>query len=311
MFVFVVGMERCGTHSAANIIRSAAAVSSHVEHEEEPTWCREAKLIYEEKDFRTTDFKKKIANLRLHAKTHKLVCEANHRLSFFSTLLMREFAPDCKFVFLIRDPIATITSRIATWAHFKDYIDKYPADYVKEIERMVLPGKRQFNEFRLAPPKQYAERELGELYAWEWVETYKYARRELHNIPVGNRKIMRCEDLTSKFRDLLDFIGSDYFNVDDEVVGWSRTKSDSVYYQDRFVKTDRSLTQNRDPGKDGPLIFARQVIDKSGIDIKAKIISELGGLPKIDRDLIDMDMAVVDGYLKKDQPTTLEARIFI
>jgi hypothetical protein len=164
------------------------------------------------------------------------------------------------------------------------------------MKQMVMGSKEQFNDFRLSPPGEYVHRPLGELYAWEWLETYKFAREGLHNIPAANRKLMKCEDLTSNFQSLLDFIGQDYFTVTDEVRGWAKTRSDTVYRQERHVKSDVVLSQDRNPCRDETLTFARKTIDASYDLIKNKIASELAGLPKIDRHLVEMDFWI-DNWL--------------
>lgn len=279
MFVFVIGMERSGTHSAANIIKTAVSTSAHVIHEEKPPLCREAKLLYEEQDFRTKDFKTKIAKYRKYGEKFDLVCEANHRLSFFPTLLMREFYPDCKFVFLIRDPISTLISRISTWAYYKEFAHRYPSTYLSETDTNVLPEKKCFNEYRLSPPSSYGERSLGELYCWEWLETYKYARKELQTIPPEFRKVMVCEELTTNYEQLFDFIGSKYFKVTDSVRECVKVKSDSI-------------THNRNIIADGAVIFAKNLISQSKGAITSTILSELATVPKLDRDLIDMDIKI-------------------
>lgn len=292
MYVFVVGMERCGTHSAANILRSAASAPAHVIHEEPPTWCREARLLFEGRDFRTPAFKKKIAMWRDYHKKCRLVCEANHRLSFFTSILMREFAPDCRFVFLVRDPMETIHSRVATWAHYTHFPELYPRQYWEEME--VPEIKREFNDFRISPPWDYKGKALGELYAWEWIETYKYARNELQMIPSSCRKIMRCEELSNRFHNLFDYIGPDYFKLTDEVVGWAKTKSDSI--------------QNR-TGKHFTVSFAKKTLDESYNTIKSVILDAVTQLPKTDPMMVEMD-AWVEGYLRQGT-NKYATRIFV
>lgn len=279
MFVFIIGLERSGTHSAANIIKTAINVSAHIVHEEEPTLCKEARLIYEEKDFRTKDFKSKIAKYHKYKKQFPFVCEANHRLSFFPTLLMREFYPYCKFVLLIRDPIATIISRISTWAHYKEFLYKYPSSYIDETNNNVLLNKKCFNEFRLSPPSSYSDKNLGELYCWEWLETYKYVRKELQTIPQEFRKVMVCDELTTKFEDLFNFIGTDYFKINQLVKDCVKVKSDSV-------------SNGRNMITDGAIIFAKNLISQCKGSIVSTILSEISRVPKLDRELIDMDIKI-------------------
>mgnify|MGYP000992371384 CR=1 FL=1 len=188
MYVFVVGMERCGTHSAANIINNACKYAHHVVHEEEPFLCREAKLLFEGKDFRTEALKEKVRLWRHHHKGRSLVCEANHRLGYFITFLARQF-PNCKIVFLYRDPVATIVSRIGIWCYYPDFLDMYPQFYKGKVADLP-PRKKNFNAFRISPTKELTPKSLVELYLWEWIENYKFARRELACIPRSNRLVM-------------------------------------------------------------------------------------------------------------------------
>jgi hypothetical protein len=290
MYVFVVGMERCGTHSAANIIKNASKVPSYVVHEDQPFLCKEARLIFEGKDFRTEALKEKVRILRKHHKKCRLVCEANHRLGFFVSFLMREFAPKCKIVFLVRDPIATIISRISIWSHYQDFLDKYPDFYRQKISEMTPPF--DFNKYRLAPPKSFANKSIVELYLWEWLETYKFTRQELTLVPRSNRLVMVTEDLTRDFARLLHFIDKDYFKIDDEVMGWSRVKSDSVYVQPKEKETDMFVTRNR-ATTDETVLYAKAEVMKSKGLIFSKISDELFKLPPIDDDLVDMDKQIV------------------
>lgn len=288
MYVFAVGMERCGTHSIANIIKSAARVKHYVVHEDVPTLCKEANLLFNGLDFRTEDLKAKVRFLRKKHKECKLVCEANHRLGYFITFLMREFSSNgCKFIFSIRDPVATIISRISIWAHYPDFLHKYPDFYKEEIAK--LKTKLEFNRYRISPPKSFEKKSLVELYLWEWIENYKFVRKELACLPTENRFIIFTEDITSKFDHILGFIGMEYMKVDEEVMGWSRVKSDSVYPQHKEKETDVFITNNRDPISDKTISFANnEVLPFRGL-ISSTILKEFYTLPDLDDDIVDMD----------------------
>lgn len=283
-------MERCGTHSCANIVKNAAAEKAHAVHEEKPFLCKEAQLVYLDKDFRTKDFNLKLKNYRKHKKS--LVFEANHRLTFFIPTLMRHFGPEnCKIIFLARNPIPTLISRISTWAHYKDYLHMYPSFFFENLKEE--PEKKPFNEYRISPKKSEYIESLADLYLWEWLETYKVARQGLSVIPAHTRKIMFCEDLTSQFDHLLGFIGMHHFNITGEVVGWARTKSDSIYKQTKDQETDVFITQNRDPHKDKIILFARNEINKNKGSIMSKIKTELIKLPLLDDDIVQMDKRII------------------
>lgn len=284
-------MERCGTHSAANIIRTAARGPAHVVHEEPPYLCREAKLLFETGDFRTSALRKKFAAYRRHHAAGKLVCEANHRLGFFPRVLMREFAPDCKFIFLVRDPIPTIISRIGIWDYYKDFWDKYPDEF--KLSAFQNKARNDFNEYRLCPPERLRDGRLVELYLWEWLETYEFVRRELLALPKSCWKVVFCEDLTSQFRSILDFIGPDYFKVTDAVVGWSRLRGDSVYPQKKELPTDVFVTRDRNPDTDETVLFAkREVLPNAGL-VGSTIAAAFKSLPVIDDDLARVEKRIL------------------
>lgn len=294
MYVFAVGMERCGTHSIANIIKSASNVKSYVVHEDHPTLCREAKLLFDGLDFRTDDLKEKISLLRKTHKTHDLVCEANHRLGYFITILKREFA-NSKFVFSIRDPIATIISRLAIWSHYPDFINKYPEFYQDEIKK--LRSNPDFNKYRISPPKTFDKKQLVELYVWEWIQNYKFARKELACIPIEDRFIIFTEDITEKFDHILGFIGMEFFKVDAEVMGWSRVKSDSVYPQKKEKETDVFVTNNRDSMSDLTIRFAKEQVYLNRSLIVETISREILDLQDLDDDIVNMDRRIL-GFLQ-------------
>lgn len=291
MYVFVVGLERCGTHSVVNIVRSACRVSHHVVHEEPPTLCQEAKLLFEGGDFRTPRLEQKLNHLKQKHDECLLVLEANHRLGYFTTLLMKEFAPECKFIFLVRNPLDTILSRLGVWAHYPAFLHKYPESY---IESMNIPvNKQEFNTHRISPPLHFSHKSVVELYLWEWLENYKFVRAELTCIPKENRLLLPVELLTKEYERVLDFISKDYFRVDDEVVGWSRVKSDSIYVQSKEFESDRFETHGRRLETDTALIFARQEVDRNARLIASTITKELSQLPELDSELVELDMQVV------------------
>ncbi len=292
MYVFVIGMERCGTHSAANIIKHASSVPNYVVHEEVPFLCREAKLLFEGKDFRTDALKEKVRLWRNRKKRFTLLCEANHRFCYFTTFLAREF-PECKIVFLYRDPIATIVSRLSIWSHYPEHLLMYPEFYRERVAELQPP--HDFNEFRITPPKSFVPKSIIDLYVWEWLENYKFARRELTCIPHRNRLVMLTDNLTKNFDRLLGFIGMNYFKVDDEVMGWARVKSDSVYVQQKEKETDVFITRNRDPEKDETVLFSKDIVNRHKSAISTLILGELGKLPAdVDDDLLSMDKQVAN-----------------
>lgn len=290
MYVFIVGMERCGTHSLVSIINNGCIMPHHVVHEEQPFLCKEAKLLFEGNDFRTENLKEKVQLWRKHHKHKALVCEANHRFGYFITFLARQF-PGCKIIFLYRDPFDTIVSRIGIWSYYPDFLDRYP-DFFKKIVAGLTPPY-DFNDYRISPPLDYPFRSIVELYAWEWIENYKFVRKELSCIPPSERFIMMTENITQDFRKVFKFINEDFFYINEELLAWSRLKSDSIYIQQKEHETDVFITRNRDPLTDQTVLFAKYEVYKNR-DIIKSIISK--GLKNIsvdmENDLVNMDKQV-------------------
>lgn len=291
MYIFVVGLERCGTHSVTNIVRSACRVSNHIVHEETPTLCQEAKLLFEGGDFRTLQLELKLNHLKQKHNECLLVFEANHRLGYFITVLMKEFGPECKFIFLVRNPLDTILSRMGMWAHYPMFLHKYPESY---IESMNIPFlKQEFNTYRISPPPHFHFRSIVELYVWEWIQNYKFVRSELMCVPKENRLFMLLENLTRDYKAIFNFIKKDYFKVNDEVIGWSKVKSDSIYVQPKEIESDDYKTHGRNPDTDIALIYAQQEINNNTGLIVNSITKELSQLSEIDPDLVGLDMQVL------------------
>ncbi len=289
MYVFVVGMERCGTHSVTNIIKHTCKVPHHVVHEESPLWCREAQLFFDgEGNWRTPDFWQKVRNYRKLHKTCKLVCEANHRLSFFITTLARQF-PGCKIIFLVRDPLNTIVSKIGTWAHWESVLDKYPEEFRKAVIDIPV-HKREFNTYRISPPCP-KNLNLHQLYTYEWLETYMEAKRQLALLPSQQRLVMMTEDITPQFRRILDFIGSDLFEITEDKLGWTALKADSIYVQEK--KDDRDVFQTQGRSLEDPTVkFARSLVNANRHFIVQEVLARLASCPQLEGDLIDIDNKV-------------------
>lgn len=290
MYVFAVGMERCGTHSVTNILDKACTVSHHVVHEEAPYLCEEAKLLFEEKDYRTQNLKNKFSRWRALHKNNKLVCEANHRLGYLILPIAREFK-DSKFIFLYRDPIATLISRISIWAYYPEYVHMYPEFYIEKLNSLSDKSK-EFNKFRISPPKHVPCKSLIDVYLWEWLENYKFVRMQLACIPEKNRLLMSTGNITKEFSRLFQFVGNQYFQINDEVMGWSMVKSDSIYPQHKIKETDNFVTNSRDPKEDVFITYAKNMV-KSNFDlISQKIFTELEKLPFLESDLLHMDKEI-------------------
>src|SRR3954463_15049947 len=101
MTILVVGQERTGTHTLANMLNASGI---KVVHESQPTLCFEAYSRVVKGFYSQNKITEKIKNAIGHA-------EANHRLQFFVDIFAKEI-PDAKFIFLVRDPVKVISSLI-------------------------------------------------------------------------------------------------------------------------------------------------------------------------------------------------------
>lgn len=217
---FVVGLERCGTHSIANILEKSCLVQSYIEHEPIPHLCYEASQFVDNKEWLTSALENRIQIYNNN--NFEFICEVNHRLSFFVEYLGKEL-PNAKFILMIRDPIKTLVSRVATLAHWPDIIDRYPKFYQYKIKTLVPNGKDIFNTYRPKPVS--FDMPLQDIYLWEWIETYRIVSKQIKDF---NHIILDTKMITKSVTDLLDFIDS---NIFDSTVALQESKKrvDSAY----------------------------------------------------------------------------------
>lgn len=203
-FVFVVGFERCGTETIARTLRSSSRVGAFVAHEEHPWLFEEAKAYAEGRDHRTKDYVERLDAFAWLGRSMKVVCEANHRLGYFVRDLSK-FA-NVKFVLLVRDPVQTIVSRIASLSHWPEIIDRYPA-FFQESVKSLSPKKVALNEFRIKPTGM--NRPLHEIYLQEWIDAYREITSQLAD--AKQVFIMETESIHKSVDKLLSFVGEEYF----------------------------------------------------------------------------------------------------
>lgn len=220
---FVIGMERCGTHSIANILVRSCLVPSYIRHEMPPYLCYEASQVVAGGDWHTPELENRIKMYRINGEKLKFVCEANHRLGFVAKYLNDQF-PDAKFILMVRDPIKTLVSRVATLAHWPVILDRYPDFYQDKIKRLVPIGKEAFNMYRPVPPDLNAP--LYEMYLWEWVETYRITKEQIKDFK--NLLILETKTIASSVNELLEFVGKDMFDLSIAKIE-AKKRKDSVY----------------------------------------------------------------------------------
>ena len=137
--IFIVGFERCGTHTIINVLKSSCRVSGYMAHEDKPHLCEEAYAFTSGNTWKTKHLANRLDKLAWLEKRIRVVCEANHRFGYF----VRELntLSGAKFILLVRDPIQTLISRVATLQHWPDILDRYPAFYQEAARTRVAPGK--------------------------------------------------------------------------------------------------------------------------------------------------------------------------
>jgi hypothetical protein len=197
-YVFVVGFERCGTQAMAKIIHSSLKGSGFVVHENTPHLCEEACLYMQRRDWETPDLKERVDRYRAISNLG-VVAESNHRLGFFAKYLDARL-PDSKFILMVRNPVDTLVSRVATLAHWPEVLDRYPRFYQERVAWAVQPGKEDFNTYRPKPPEWNLS--LHDLYLWEWLATYAEVVKqvsELHTLIVETEGIVNCAAKVAEF----------------------------------------------------------------------------------------------------------------
>lgn len=206
MFAFVVGFERCGTHSAANIIKAGCTVSGFVVHEDKPQLFKEAYDAFCGRDYRSPQFQDRLEKYNWLSSRLKLVCEANHRLGYFVSDL-RKLA-DSKFILLVRDPVDTLVSRVATLQHWPEILYRYPEFYQKAASTKVHKGSELANLYRIKPTDMTMP--LHEIYLHEWIENYRFTLNDLRE--ANKVLVLRTETLSMQFNKIFDFIEPSWFN---------------------------------------------------------------------------------------------------
>jgi len=211
MTILVIGQERTGTHTFANMIK-ASGVSSI--HEDRPTLCFEAYNRVVKGTCQADNLSAKIKNIKGKS-------EANHRLQFFVDIFAKEI-PDAKFIFLIRDPVNVICSLIGTMAHWPGRTN-LPKWYFERTEKYTTPEKREFNLYRI-PPIDFKQ-PLAIMHLQSWLRGLKVSLPLLENL--GDRlKIVRTGKICPEGQNIWNWLG---LNWNDQVAKAACHKTDSMY----------------------------------------------------------------------------------
>lgn len=191
--VFIVGLERAGTHSIAEIIRRSSKTESWVRHEFQPVLAQEAQAKWQNLEYDESTFQNRMKLFnRLDV---QFVVESNHRLGFFIPEI-KQAVPDAKFIFLLRNPINLIISRLLSFCCWPALLHKFPGHYqldVFELHAKFKNGSADQNKYRIEsdiihdlPPAQMHE--------WEVANTLQHILQDLRKLPENNYAIIWIED---------------------------------------------------------------------------------------------------------------------
>lgn len=197
--IFGVGMERCGTHSLAEMVRAGSDPPSWVRHEYEPPLAHEARLLLEGGYYHTDSYRSRLALFR--RKDCEVVCEVNHRLVFFVKQIA--IKGDAKFVFLYREPVSLVRSRLLNHIVWADQFPQLPAFYLADV---LASGKDKSpqNIYRIRPPGPF---DLIGWHIWEICKTVDFSMAALRRLPEEQVLIVRTDELIRRSGELAEFCG--------------------------------------------------------------------------------------------------------
>ena len=214
MRLFCVGLERCGTHSFAEILRRTTYVESWIRHEHNPSLSKEAFDKFGKDEFDPTNLAHK---LKLYnRKDCKLICESNHRLGFFIEEIDQS-VENAKFVVLLRNPLSLLESRLMNYTTWDGFLDHYPGFYQLEMYglRQKFPegsGEQNYHRIR---PHDYLQTDIIDLHIWELIRTIDIIFNKLRELPPERYEVLWLEDITRWWRNLSHFVGPLYLRISD------------------------------------------------------------------------------------------------
>lgn len=249
--LFNIGLERCGTHTIAAIVRNSASVETWVRHEHHPNLVQEAFAKHQ-----GLEYDKSIVNDKIESYKRSdamIIMESNHRLAFFLPELT-DTIPTAQFILSLRHPMDILTSRLRNatmWEGAEHLIPDHLSIY-KSICTNSLQTC-EFNAFRIKPKPQMNDLSLIELHAWEITHTLDMILKDLEEYSNDQYKVVWIEDqtmvklaLTQICPNLLDSnklkkscsIKNGVSNIwDTETEKWFQEQINSVYdsYLDKFL----------------------------------------------------------------------------
>ncbi len=205
--VFVVGLERCGTHTIAEVLRRSCNVECCVRHEHLPTLSHEAMLKYSGQYYKTPDF---IRRLEFYSRLDcGLVAEANHRLSYFIDDIQTCLNGQCKFILMLRNPIELIRSRLYNFSIWPQFIHRFPLCYQLDIAKLrtvFSDGSPWQNVFRICPDN--FDVDPIDMHLWEISYTLRLALSQLKSLPKSSWEVFWLEYINQSATRLVQFVGN-------------------------------------------------------------------------------------------------------
>lgn len=188
MKLFVLGLERCGTHSAADIVR-AAHPGKKVYHEKYPYLCCEALQKFQGLPFNKIKLEEKLKQWS----EPDFICEANHRLSFFVEELLS--IPDAKFLLLLREPVDVLKSRIMILSYYPQILNMVDEDLSFAFKSQY---QHDYNRYRLRPSFSFDK--VYQYYLWELTQTLYFVMGSLKKLPRGRYMVVHAARLADKLK---------------------------------------------------------------------------------------------------------------
>lgn len=160
--VFIVGLERAGTHTLAEAISHSVKIESWIRHEYLEQGKSHLGALAAEAYHKFHQHAYPLENLYrrlfIYARTDcGIVCEANHRLSFFIPEIKKGLNGNCKFILVLRDPISLMRSRLYNFSTWVSALPKHAGSYQHDLHAVAShnfsPWLSEFNLFRITPPE--------------------------------------------------------------------------------------------------------------------------------------------------------------
>ena len=222
--VFVVGLERAGTHTLAEVIRKSAKHGSWVRHEASTkddhlnsvlsyqAFCKYRGIQTDNADY----IYKRIGHY--NRSDVNIICDSNHRLGFFIDEI-KSILTESKFILLLRSPINLIKSRIANYCLWPALINRYPLDYQLQLFNIHsyfsnTQGSYGQNLHRIFPSELVNinewQADIFQMHLWEIITTIELIMTQLKKLPPSEYQVLWIDNLPAEVNKLRSIINEQY-----------------------------------------------------------------------------------------------------